>query len=131
MKIVYIPFLLVLLTACREKSKYRKAADEIAANVTDAKNMNAGKENYTIDVPNGWTTEHRSAYGVDYYFLLPPKTEKDPNTNINVITEYMQNLSLDDYRKKTIESVKKSIPGASILGQGDITADGLKGGWYS
>lgn len=132
MKIVCVLFLLfVLLTACKEKNKYRKAADEIAANVPNAKNMNVGKENYTIDIPYGWTTEHRSAYGVDYYFLLAPKTEEDPNTNINVITEYMQNLNLDDYITKTIESIKKSIPGASILGQGDIAADSLKGGWYS
>lgn len=117
------------VTSC--KSKYRKAADEIVSNAPTPTNMNAGNEKYTLQIPNGWTTEHREAYGVDYYYLIAPKTADDPNTNINIASEFMQNLSLEDYLTGTIQSVKKSIPSAMILGQGEIVANGLKGVWYS
>jgi hypothetical protein len=43
----------------------------------------------------------------------------------------MQNLSLNEFKAKTIESVKHSIPSASILAEGEIEANGLKGSWYS
>lgn len=124
-------FLLLFAISCETKSSYRKAADEIASNAPWGESMNAGKEAYSLFVPKGWTTTHQTAYGIDYYFLLAPKTPDDPNTNINVATEYMQNLSLVEYREKSIESIQKGIPSATILSQGDIYADDLKGAWYS
>jgi hypothetical protein len=93
--------------------------------------MNVGKENYTIDVPEGWTTAHTTYGGSNYYILGAPKTEDDPNTNINVITERMQNYSLETYREKAIESLKQAIPSVTILAEGYTEANGIKGGWYS
>jgi hypothetical protein len=43
----------------------------------------------------------------------------------------MQNLTLDVYREKTIESLTRIIPSVAIGEQGDIEADGIKGGWYT
>lgn len=132
MKIRTIPvFLLVALTACNYKSNYRKAAEDIVEKIPDTRNLNVGSRNYSLDVPAGWATEHRQEHGIDYYFLFAPKTEADPNTNINVITERMQNLSLEVFVKKTIEQVKRSIPSAVILDQGEVEANNLKGVWYS
>lgn len=68
---------------------------------------------------------------INYYFLGAPKTEDDPNTNINVITERMQNLSLETFRERTIESLKRTIPSVTILAEGYIEANGIKGAWYS
>ena len=124
-------FLLVILIACDARSKHKKAADEIAVKMTGTKGLNVGKQNYHLYIPDGWTTEHRSAYGIDYYFLFAPKTIEDPNTSINVMTEFMQNLSLEDYRIKAIQSVKGAIPSASNFAQGELNANGLKCAWYS
>jgi len=129
MRIIFI-LLIVLLSVTACKSKYRKAADEIVANAKPIY-MNAGKEKYKLKIPDGWTTEQRNDYGVDYYFLRAPKTPDDPNTSINVATEFMQNLSLDNYLTATIQSVKKGIPSAIISGQGEIVANGVTGCWYS
>jgi hypothetical protein len=130
MRIILI-FISVFIAAASCKSKYKKAADEIAAQAPDPVNMNAGKAKYSLYIPDGWTTEHRTNYGVDYYYLSAPKTADDPNTSVNVASELMQNLSLDDYVKATIQSVKKAIPSAVILGQGEIVANKLDGIWYS
>ena len=130
MRMIFISiFLLVGATGCQ--SKYKKAADEIVSNAPLPTNMNVGKENYNLYIPKGWTTEHRNVYGVDYYYLMAPKTKDDPNTSINVATEFMQNLRLEDYLTGTIQSVRKSIPSAVMLGQGEIVATRLKGSWYS
>ena len=131
-KIIYSLLLFVIgLIACDNRSDYRKAADEIALKMGDAKNMNVGTDNYALYIPAGWITDSLHAYGVDYFFLVAPKTKDDPNTNISVTTEFMQNLSLDVFKTLTIESVTNAIPSATILEQGDIIANDLKGGWYS
>jgi hypothetical protein len=128
-KIVVVMILTVAVVSC--KSKYRKAADEIAANMPKPVNMNVGKEKYTVDIPQGWTTENRNVYGIDYFYLMAPKTIDDPNTSINIANEFMQNMSLEDYLARTIVSLKKAIPSAEILGQGKIEANDLKGAWLS
>src|SRR4051812_4866259 len=103
MRTSIISFTLVILAvSCHTKNKYERAADEILSN-TSTKNMNAGSENYSLYIPDGWTTSRQRSHGVNYYFLFAPKTPNDPNTNINVISEDMQNLSLDKYCQKTIE----------------------------
>lgn len=84
MKIIILSlFTLLVAISCEQKSKYRKAADAMAANTPSAKNMNAGKANYSLYVPPGWTTAHQTAYGVNYYFILAPKTRK---TRIQIST---------------------------------------------
>lgn len=127
--------ILSIVVSCKSKSEnnYLKAAKEELDSMSNPKNknMNAGKEDYNLYVPNGWTTAHWTYAGINYYTLSAPKTEADPNTNVNVITEYMQNLNLDVYKQKTIESIKKGIPSSFITGEGDIETDSLKGGWYS
>ena len=124
-------FFLATIFSCITKSRYQKAADEIAAKMPPSHNMNVGKEKYNLYVPPAWTTKHQTAYDMDVYYLLAPKTADNPNTNINVITEYMQNLSLEEYLQKTIESIVQGIPSSHILARGTITANGLNGACYS
>lgn len=130
MRIIFISILLsATIVSC--ENKYKKAADEIAAAAPKNGNMNAGKKKYSLYIPGGWTTEYQTVYGVDYYYIMAPKTRDNPNTSINVSSEFMQHLSLQDYLKGTIASVKKTIPSAVILNEGEIRANGLQGVWYS
>lgn len=133
MKNLVLLSLFFVMTACNNnKSKYAKAADEIAAQLPPENgHMNAGKEHYTVDVPAGWTTNHKTAYGVDYYFLLAPKTQDDPNTSVNIVSESMRHLHLGDYTTATIASIKKAIPSANITGQGLMVVDGIEITWFS
>lgn len=130
MKVVQIILLSVMLLSCKGRHAYRKAVREIAAKLPEPTNMNVGSAAYSISIPDGWITEHKTMYGVDYFYLLAPKTKEDPNTSINVITESMQQLSLETYRTKTMESVKKYIPNATNFDTGSITANGIIGCWY-
>jgi len=130
MRIIAILITICIVTASC-KSKYSKAADEIASNAPDPVYMNAGKEKYSLYVPDGWTTEYRNNYGVDYYYISAPNTADDPNTSVNVASEFMQHLGLDEYLQATIRSVKKAISTAVVVAQGSIVANNLDGVWYS
>jgi hypothetical protein len=124
-----IIFLFTFLTSC--KSKYHKAADEIADRIPESNTMNAGKNKYKLFVPDGWSTKHQTYNGVDFYFLNAPQTKADPNTNVNLITENMQHLNLDVFKTGSIKSLKRAIPSAIILDEGDIIANGINGKWYT
>lgn len=125
------PFLfsVLFITAC--ESRYRRAADEILDQIPTPTDMNVGDQNYLLDIPDGWKTENVTYRGINYYFLKAPQTATDPNTSINVITEYMHNLDLGEFHKKTIESIKQTIPSAKITAEGSIEAHGLRGSWYA
>ncbi len=130
-KTVLYTTLSFLLFSISCKSKYQKAADEIAERIPESKNMNAGKRNFALYVPNGWTTKNETYNGINYYFLVAPKTEADPNTNVNLITEYMQNLNLEVFKEGSIKSLIKAIPSATVLAEGNINANGIEGKWYT
>lgn len=120
---------LITIVAC--KNKPQKAADEIFDKIPSTQNLNVGTRHYTLTIPPGWTTKRQTYRGIDYYFLLAPKTAADPNTNINVVTESMQNFSLDVYKEKTLQAIKQLIPNSTMLAQGSIEANGIKGYWYN
>lgn len=132
MKIIYPIILLIAASfACNDnRSPARKAADKIFDKIPSTKNMNAGTTNYSLFVPEGWTTKRQSYRGIDYYFLLAPKTIDDPQTNINLITEDMRGVDLDKFVAASITSLKQIIPSAKILEKGKLTANGIKGRWY-
>jgi hypothetical protein len=125
-----IIFMFVFSTAACQ-NRYGKAADELRDRSPEPQNMNVGVQNYTTYIPDGWTTAKKSYGGIDYYFIAAPKTETDPNTNVNIITEKMQNLSLDAYKEGAIKSLKKAIPNAVIMDEGNIEAYNINGHWYS
>jgi hypothetical protein len=134
-KLLYtVCLLMVMMVGC--KTKNEKAAEEIwdgggFNNKAKVKNLNASTNNYSVYLPKGWTTKHRNYRGVNIFYLLAPQTAQDPNTSINILTEYMQHYSLQVYLSKTIAAVKKAVPSAVITGQGNITANGINGSWYS
>ena len=116
------------LSACQSDSG--RYAKKILENSPSPVNMNAGKDQYTVYLPDGWTTSSQTYNEVDYYFLIAPQTADDPNTNINITTEYMQEMSLIEYVAGDKASIMKSVPGATMLDEGTITADTCKGVWF-
>ena len=122
--------LLFFFYSCISQSKEKTLEERIIDIGT--KNMNEGKSKYSIFVPENWTTEQKKIGGIDYYFLLAPKTKEDPNTNVNIITENMRDMDLYTFRKGAIKSLLKTIPSVNITDTGSIRSDtGLLGVWYT
>ncbi|RFS20136.1 hypothetical protein DVR12_20690 [Chitinophaga silvatica] len=128
MKKLLIPICLILaITACNRQTKNQRAADEILDKIPSTKTMNAGKHPYELYVPDGWKTENRKLRGVDYYFIAPAD---NPNINVNVVTETMSGLSLNDYSELNLNNIKRIIPSAVILGHGKTKINGVTSAWY-
>lgn len=128
----HIVFALALITAsCSESGKRPSKISEIDLSKVSTKNMNAGKEAYDLYIPENWQSERKTLNGVQYHFLFAPKTAEDPNTQVNIVSERMQGLSLYDYRQQSMESILKMIPGATMLINGQIETADTKGMWYS
>ena len=121
---------LLLVTSCKTETKTKdKSPDEILNEVSKLKTINVGNDNYIVNIPTDWTTKDTTLNGVSFYFLLAPKTDNDFNTNMNILNESMQGESFDDYKKKSIETMKKQMPSLKFLDNGDIEASNINGSW--
>lgn len=130
-KTTLIIFTLILcISACKSK---RSTADEIMDKLpANKENLNVGDQNYTLYVPENWTTKHTTYRGVNYYFLMAPHVPGDFNTNVNVVTENMHDDDLTTYETNTLATMLRVMPTAKITDKGgDIDANGIKGTWFA
>lgn len=123
-----IPFLF-FFNSCISQNKEKTLEERVIDLGTD--NMNEGRSKYSIYVPENWTTKQERINGIDFYFLLAPKTKEDPKTNVNIISENMRDMDLYTFREGGIKSLLKTIPSAIITDTGSVRSDtGLLGVWY-
>lgn len=120
---------LTLALACNTK-KQPKTAEEVLSSINKT-NLNKGSQDYHLDTPEGWTTEHKTIQGINYYYLIAPNTGDVPSPNINLLTESMQGVSLKEYIKKSLSSLKQVLPTSEVKANGDIEANGIEGAWYN
>lgn len=121
--------ILTLAFACNNNQQ-PKTLDDIL-NSVDKTNLNKGSQNFHLDTPEGWKSEWRTAQGVDFYYMYSPQTSEVPNPNINIVTESMQGTSLKTYLSHSLSFVAHLYPGAKVVAEGDIEANGVHGGWYN
>ncbi|RFM31114.1 DcrB-related protein [Chitinophaga silvisoli] len=120
---------LTLALACNTKQQ-PKTAEEVLSTINKT-NLNKGSQNYHLDTPEGWTTDHKTIQGINYYYIIAPNTGEVPSPNINLLTESMQGASLKDYIAKSLSSLKQVLPTSEVKASGDITANGIQGAWYN
>lgn len=123
-------FMLLSLYSCHNnKSTADEVFDKLPAN---KENLNVGDQDYTLYVPENWTTKHTTYRGVNYYFLMAPHVPGDFNTNVNVVTENMHDDDLTTYETNTIATMLRVMPTAKITDKGgEIEANGIKGTWFA
>jgi hypothetical protein len=131
MKNVTLIIFALLFFACKNKTQSERAIEELGKNLPPITNMNAGKEKYTVFIPQGWTTKHTSNNGIEYYHIIAPRTKANLNTSVNIITEDMQQLSMEDFTVASMQSIRNYIPSAVIQTRGSIKANNLIGNWFT
>ncbi|WP_343691601.1 hypothetical protein [Chitinophaga sp.] len=127
-KIVGLLFLTLAL-ACNTK-KQPKTADEVLSSVNKT-NLNKGRQDFHLDTPEGWTTDRKTVQGIDYYYIIAPNTGEVPGTNINMVSESMQGITLKEYITKSMSTLKRLLPTSEIIANGDIEVNGIQGVWYN
>lgn len=121
-------YILLILTACKAKTK--NTPEDFLNKLTNKQNFNVGKHKYTVNVPDGWTTKNSTHSGIDYFFLIAPRTEPNSNTSINFITENMAGFDLDTYTSLAKKNLKNDIPSVNFLESGSLN-NGTQSNWYS
>ncbi len=83
-------FAVTLFSSCRHVTHAATAPPKFNASL--ALNM----DNFSIALPTGWKYTSRQLKGHDILFLVGPNGD-DFSPNMNVISEYVQNITLDSY----------------------------------
>jgi len=120
---------LTLALACNTK-KQPKTAEEVLSSINKT-NLNKGSQDYHLDTPDGWTTEHKTIQGINYYYIIAPNTGEVPSPNINLLTESMEGVTLKEYISKSLSSLEKVLPTSKVIANGDFEANGIQGAWYN
>ena len=90
-----------ILAGCKNKAP--KTAEQILEAGGNNPAMNAGAGKFSFTTPEGWRRVDTVMQNVKFTFLFAPVENNSTfHSNININTEDMQGLSLDDYFKKNV-----------------------------
>jgi hypothetical protein len=127
---------LLLLAACQNSNKPAsadalKAGDSDAVKkITQSPTMNAGTGNFDIETPSGWKRIDTTISGIKATLLMAPlATGAGIQTNINVVSESMNNTSLDSYFDLNVSNMGKFMQNFSIAGKGEKEVNGTRSKW--
>jgi hypothetical protein len=117
---------LLLFSACRNQQDKKVLSGDATK---EFKGLNAGTGNFGIEAPTGWMKKDTTMNGVKITFLLSPDASNGFRANMNVVTEAMQGLSMDQYMEKNMKIIGQYMQNFALLGQGDTTISGHAAKW--
>jgi len=119
---------LLILAACKDNRK--TSSDDMLKEVAKSQTMNAGTGNFDIETPSGWQRIDTTISGIRATLLLAPLAPgAAAQTNINVVSESMNNASLDNYFDLNVTNMGKFMQKFSSSGKGEKEINGIKSKW--
>ena len=91
--------------------------------------INAGTGKFDINTPAGWQRKDTIFGGISAVMLSTPSSDPTFRTNINVVSDSMQNLSIDDYEQQTILNLAKYVRQFVLTGKGEVVIGGIPARW--
>jgi len=92
--------------------------------------MNAGTGNFDIQTPSGWQRIDTTINGIKATLLMAPLVAgSSVQTNINVVSESMNDASLDSYFDLNISNMSKFMQNFSAAGKGEKDVNGTRSKW--
>jgi len=129
----YFPILLaaglIALAACKSPSSKPTAPADLLAQAGKSPNVNAGSGKFTIQAPEGWQKWDTSLSGVRATVVIAPGNGPGFRPNINVVSESMNNHSLDDYFDQNVVNMGKYLPAFTAGEQGKKEINGMPARW--
>ncbi len=128
-----ITILIILIIAAAAIILSQKPGSNVphvdAAALTAAPFTNASSS-FSIQFPEGWKTDESGQFGA-LVFALNPVVDKDGDssfsTNMNVTSEAVQNATLDEYIKATLDALPKFLSEYKTTENKEVTVNGLPG----
>jgi hypothetical protein len=131
-KTILVMAALSLLLACnnskttKEKESERTGDTQRTAPPTPTDQITKGSGNYSIDAPEGWDKIDTTYNGEHITFIRSPREGADDNflENVNVITEKVGSMSMDEYLEKNMTSMENGLTDFEKKDQSSRTING-------
>ena len=107
----------------------RRRDSELLRKADSTPGINEGAANFDIRTPVGWQRTDTLMGKIKAVLLSTPSPSIRFRTNINVVTESMHGLTLDQYEQLTINNMAKYIQQFALVGQGERTIGDMHSRW--
>ena len=127
MKYLYIVLSagIFVLAGCQPKTP--KTAEQILEQAGQNPAMNAGAGKYTFTTPEGWKRMDTTMQNIQFTYLFAPVEAKVAfHPNINIGTEDMRGVSMDDYFDKNVGQMKQFMQNFTVGAQSARATNGNK-----
>jgi hypothetical protein len=121
---------LLLCSSCQSQIVAKQDSNTIESKRIDRNQV--PNFNYTIEVPENWTTlDTIMQDGLRVRLLLPPKLLRTDYPAGNVFVVRMGGQEIDDFTITNINYLKANMSGITILEKGNIDSSLYNGQWYT
>ena len=107
----------------------RRSDSELLRKADSTPGINMGAGNFDIRTPAGWQRTDTLMGNIKAVMLSTPSPSIRFRTNINVVSESMHGLTLDQYEQLTINNMAKYIQRFALVGQGQRAIGDLHARW--
>jgi hypothetical protein len=107
----------------------RRTDSELLRKADSTPGINVGAGNFDIRTPAGWQRMDTLMGNIKAVMLSTPSPSIRFRTNINVVSESMHGLTLDQYEQLTINNMAKYIQQFALVGQGERAIGDLHARW--
>jgi hypothetical protein len=117
------------LASCQNNTRKSSSPEEILKEAAKDPGANAGVSKFTIDAPAGWQKIDTSINGIKFTFLMAPAMERSFRANINVISQSMNNMSMESYFDTNVATMGQYMEKFSVGPKGEKKINGLPAKW--
>jgi hypothetical protein len=107
----------------------RRTDSELLRKADSTPGINEGAGNFDIRTPAGWQRTDTVMGAIKAVLLSTPSPSVRFRTNVNVVSESMHGLTLDQYEQLTINNMAKYIQQFALIGQGERTIGDCHARW--
>jgi len=107
----------------------RRSDSMLLQNANHTPGINAGAGHFSIGVPRGWRRVDTLLGNIRALVLDTASAISGFRTNINVVSDSLRGMSVDEYQNGTISSLAQYLPHFSLIGKGERTIGGRAARW--
>jgi hypothetical protein len=118
----------VVFLNCHNNSK--KTNDPLPG--TSTSYLNEGPDyNYTVEVPDGWTTLDTSINGLNIRFLRNPVSPANENPVVNILIASMNGKDIETFTESNISYLLKNSGYDHLVEKGKFEVGGTSARWFT
>lgn len=107
----------------------RRSDSELLRKADSTPGINAGAGNFDIRTPAGWQRTDTVMGNIKAIMLSTPSPSIRFRTNISVVSQSMNGLTLDQFEQLTLNNMAKYIEHFALMGQGERAIGDLHARW--